>query len=47
MKGLGFINFNSNKSTISNQLIAKDLIDQHNNNVKFRIFDTADYIIPG
>ena len=47
VKGLGFINFNINKSAISNQLIAKDMIDQFNDNVKFRIFDTADYIIPG
>ena len=47
VKGLGFINFNTNKSAISNQLIAKDMIDQFNDNVKFRIFDTADYIIPG
>ena len=30
-----------------NQLIAKELVDQYNLGVKFRIFDTADYIIPG
>ena len=44
---MGFVNFNENKSTINNRLIAKDLIDQYKNEVKFKVYDTADYVIPG
>ena len=30
-----------------NQLIGKEMVDQYNLGVKFRIFDPTDYIIPG